>query len=73
MAGGLVGQAEDNAEERDNAYRAAAREKYQHEQDLRAVTNRDVANMSQKQLSDTLIINEIRTRGGRCGSAWVKF
>src|SRR5262245_16070803 len=65
LAGGLIGNAEDSAEERDNAYRAVAREHYEREQAARAVTNEDVANMSQQGLSDTLICNEIRTRGGR--------
>jgi outer membrane lipoprotein SlyB len=65
LAGGLIGNAEDNAEERDHALQAAARERYHREQDARAVTNRDVAYMSQQGLSEAIICNEIRTRGGR--------
>jgi len=64
-AGALVGKAEDNAEERDNAVRTAAYEHNLRVREERAVTNNDVVNMAQNGINDTLICNEIRTRGGR--------
>jgi len=65
LAGGLIGNAEDKAEERDNAMRAAAYEHGQRIQEMRAVTTREVVEMAQNNVSDNLICNEIRTRGGR--------
>ena len=64
-AGALVGKAEDNAEERDNATRAAAYEHDRRVRDARAVTNSDVVYMAQNGINDSIICNEIRTRGGR--------
>ncbi len=65
LAGGaLIGKAEDNAEERDKAAQAAAYEREKQARQARAVTNADIVNMSQNGLSDSIICNEIRTRGG---------
>jgi hypothetical protein len=65
LAGGLVGNAEDKAEERDNALRSAAYEHGQRIQEMRAVTTRNVVEMAQGGVSDDVICNAIRTRGGR--------
>src|SRR5258708_5868221 len=65
VVGGLAGKAEDNAEERDNAVRAAAHERSARIQDARAITNREVVDMAQNRVSDEVICNAIRTRGGR--------
>jgi hypothetical protein len=65
VAGGLIGNAEDKAEERDDALRAAAHERSARIQEARAVTTREVVEMSQSGVSDEIICNAIRTRGGR--------
>jgi len=65
LAGGLIGNAEDKTEERDNAMRAAAYERGERIREMRAVTTREVVDMAQHNVSDNLICNEIRTRGGR--------
>ncbi|MGE5191375.1 MAG: glycine zipper domain-containing protein, partial [Deltaproteobacteria bacterium] len=65
LAGGLIGNAEDKAEERDNALRAAAHERSARIQEARAITTREVVDMSQQNVSDDVICNAIRTRGGR--------
>jgi uncharacterized protein YcfJ len=65
LAGGLIGNAEDKAEERDNAVRAAAYERSARIHDARAITNREVVDMAQNRVSDEVICNAIRTRGGR--------
>src|SRR5579872_6169735 len=66
LAGGaLVGKAEDNAEERDNAMRTAAYERSMRERQANAISNSDIVNMSQNNVSETVICNEIRTLGGQ--------
>jgi uncharacterized protein YcfJ len=65
LAGGLIGNAEDKTEERDNAMRAAAYERGQRIQEMKAVTTRNVVEMAQSGVSDDVICNAIRTRGGR--------
>ena len=65
LAGGLIGNAQDKTEERDNAMRAAAYERGERIRENRAVTTRNVVEMAQGGLSDDIICNEIRTRGGR--------
>ena len=64
-AGALVGKSEDNAEERDNAARTAAYEHNMRVREARAVTNSDIVYMAQNGINDSIICNEIRTRGGR--------
>ena len=63
--GALVGKAEDNAVERDNAARTAVYEHNMRVRESRAVTNSDIVYMAQNGINDTIICNEIRTRGGR--------
>ena len=65
LAGGLIGNAQDKTEERDNAMRAAAYERGERIREMKAVTTRNVVEMAQGGLSDDIICNEIRTRGGR--------
>lgn len=69
LAGGLtgaaVGNAKDVREERDAAVARAATVQAHQRQAQRALTNSDVITMSQSGLSDEIIINSIRTRGGR--------
>ncbi len=65
LAGGLIGNAEDKAEERDDALRAAAQERSARIHEAQAVTTREVVEMSQNNVSDEVICNAIRTRGGR--------
>lgn len=65
LAGGaLIGKAEDNAEERDNAMRTAAYEHNMRVRQANAVSNSDIVNMSQNGVTENIICNEIRTRGG---------
>jgi uncharacterized protein YcfJ len=63
-AGGLIGNAEDAAEERDNAQRQAAYEQNLRVRQARAVTNSDIVNMSHNGVDESTICNEIRTHGG---------
>jgi uncharacterized protein YcfJ len=65
LAGGLIGNAEDKAEERDDALRTAAHERSARIQEARAITTREVMTLSQNKVSDEVICNAIRTRGGR--------
>jgi len=65
LAGGLIGNAQDKTEERDNALQAAAHERSARIQEARAITTRNVVEMAQNGVSDDIICNEIRTRGGR--------
>src|SRR5262245_6978540 len=65
LAGGLLGNAQDKTEERDNALRAAAYERGQRIHEMNAVTTRNVVEMAQGGVSDDVICNAIRTRGGR--------
>jgi len=64
-AGGLIGNAEDEKEKKNEYARRAAYEHNQRIRQERAVTNRDVVDMAANGVSDTVICNEIRTRGGR--------
>ncbi|WP_166824329.1 glycine zipper domain-containing protein [Thalassoroseus pseudoceratinae] len=64
LGGALVGNAEDAARQRDAAWAHA----YQVEQQqfaAQAVTNADVVTMTQSGVSQEVIINAIRTRGGQ--------
>ena len=63
--GGALGHAKDAEEERDAAIRHASHVEASRAAAARAMTNSDVITMAQNQLSDTIIINAIRTRGGR--------
>ena len=63
-AGGLIGNAEDDKEQRDNAQRQVAYEQNVRARQARAVSNSDVVNMVQNGIDDSLICNEIRTHGG---------
>ncbi len=62
--GALVGNGQDLAEERDAAYMHAAHSEMMRERDRRALENNDVINMARNNVSDELIINTIRNRGG---------
>ncbi len=64
LGGALIGNADDAARQRDAAWAHA----YQVEQQqlaARAVTNADVVTMTQSGVSQDVIINAIRTRGGQ--------
>lgn len=63
-AGGLIGNAEDDREQRDNAQRQVAYQRDAAAREARAVTNSDVVNMARNGVEDGLICNEIRTHGG---------
>lgn len=63
--GALVGNNKDKTEERDAYARQAAYEHNLRHQEHRAVTNRDVVDMVQNNVTDRTIINTIRDRGGR--------
>jgi hypothetical protein len=63
-AGALVGNSEDVAEQRDANARQAAYEHNLRVRQERAVTNRDVIDMARDGVSDAIICNAIRTRGG---------
>lgn len=69
LAGGLtgaaVGNAKDVREERDAAQARAASLHANQQAAQRALTNSDVITMAQNGLNDEIIINAIRTRGGR--------
>jgi len=63
-AGALIGNSEDVAEQRDANARRAAYEHNMRVRQARAVTNSDVVQMAQSGVSDVVICNDIRTRGG---------
>ncbi len=63
-AGALVGNSEDVAEQRDANARHAAYEHNLRVRQARAVTNGDIVQMASSGVSDSVICNEIRTRGG---------
>lgn len=69
LAGGLtgaaIGNAKDAREERDAAQTRAATLQANQYAAQRALYNSDIVTMSQNGLSDDIIINAIRTRGGR--------
>lgn len=63
-AGGLIGNAEDEKEQRDNAQRQVAYEQNLRARQARAVSNSGIVNMAQNGVPDAVICNEIRTHGG---------
>ncbi|WP_166828940.1 glycine zipper domain-containing protein [Thalassoroseus pseudoceratinae] len=63
--GGALGRVQDVEDERDAALRHASHVEASRAAAARALTNSDVITMAQNQMSDTIIINAIRTRGGR--------
>lgn len=63
--GGALGRVQDVEEEKEAALRHASHVKASRVAAARALTNSDVISMSRNQMSDTIIINAIRTRGGR--------
>lgn len=69
LAGGLtgaaVGNAKDNQEQRDAALTHAAHVEASRRADQRALVNSDIITMAQNRLNDDIIINAIRTKGGR--------
>ena len=65
LTGAAVGNAKDVENERDAALVHAAHVQAQRLADQRALSNSDVITMAQNRLSDEIIINAIRTRGGR--------
>lgn len=66
--GGLIGNSEDEAEKQDaQAHQAAAAQAAYRRQ--RAITNSQVIEMSQQNVSDDIICHEIRTHGGRFDTA----
>lgn len=65
MTGGLIGNAEDSREQRDAAMARAYQADQARQAAAVALTNNDLVNMSQKGISDEVIINSVKTRGGR--------
>jgi hypothetical protein len=63
-AGGLIGNAEDEKEQVDNAQRQAAYQQDVAVRQARAVTNSGIVGMAQNGVPDEIICNEIRTHGG---------
>jgi hypothetical protein len=60
----LIGNAEDNKEEAEQAQAQAAYQRNLSARQARAVTNSDIVNLAQEGVGDDIICNEIRTRGG---------
>jgi len=65
VTGGLIGNAEDSHEQRDAAIARAHQAEQARQAAAVALTNADLVNMSQKGINDEVIINSVRTRGGR--------
>ncbi len=65
LTGAAVGNAQDAQEERDAAVARAATVQARQRAAQRALTNSDIITMTQNGLSDEIIINSIRSRGGR--------
>lgn len=65
VGGGLIGNARDVREERDAAVSYAGYVERRRLADLRAVTNRDVVELSLSGAGEQVIIGHIRDRGGR--------
>jgi uncharacterized protein YcfJ len=65
LGGGLLGNAQDKADQRDQAIRRTQQVQQTARENAVALTNRDVVNLTQNQISDTQIIQAIRQRGGR--------
>lgn len=64
VTGGLIGNAEDEKEQKQNAQAQVAYEQNMRARQARAVTNGDIVNLVQEGVGDDVICNEIRTRGG---------
>lgn len=62
--GALAGNAQDERERRDAAYRYAARAEATRQAHARAMTNRDVIDLTRAQVSDSVIQSAIQDRGG---------
>jgi hypothetical protein len=65
VTGGLIGNAEDSRDQRDAAIARAHIAEQDRQAAAVALTNADLVNMTQKGISDEVIINSVRTRGGR--------
>jgi uncharacterized protein YcfJ len=65
LTGAALGNTQDVKNERDAAMNHAAQAQANQRAAQRALTNSDILTMSQNGLSDEIIINSIRTRGGR--------
>jgi len=65
IAGGAIGNSEDESERRQNAERHAAFEQQMRVRQARAISNGDIVNMAREGVSEPVILNEIRTKGGR--------
>lgn len=65
LSGAAVGNAKDAREDREAAMTHAAHAEASRRAAQRALTNSDVMTMAQNGLDDEIIINAIRTRGGR--------
>ncbi|MEZ6068459.1 MAG: hypothetical protein R3B90_22715 [Planctomycetaceae bacterium] len=65
IAGAVAGSAEDAREERDWALDELERTQYQQAYGPNSLTNADLIYMSQNGLADDVIINAVRSRGGR--------
>jgi outer membrane lipoprotein SlyB len=65
LGGALLGNAEQSRMERDAALAHAQNVEFQNQVMQNALTNTDVVMMAQSGLGDDVIINSIRTRGGR--------
>ena len=64
-AGHVIGNSQDVAEERDAAVVQAYQSRRQAEHVQRAVTNRDIVEMTQQGLPEQTIVSSINERGGR--------
>ena len=65
LLGGSMGKAKDNEEERDMYAQHAAHAEATRNFERNAMNNYDVIKLSQNGMSDRIIINEIKRRGGR--------
>ena len=65
LGGAAVGKAKDNAEERDVYRDYAAHQAASREAEARAITNYDIVAMTQNRMSDTTIMKQIQSKGGR--------
>lgn len=61
--GALAGNAKDEADRRDNYARQATYERNRNQRLARAMTNRDVVDMTANGVADSTIISTMRTRG----------
>ncbi len=64
LMGGAMGKAKDNAEERDMYARHAQHQEAQRKFEQQAMNNYDVIKLAQNGMSDRIIVNEIKRRGG---------